>query len=78
MSDRTIAVCPACDSPDVSHRQGDHASSHRPHADPDWICWACRHEFDDPREREPHKQFGRHGLARELVDADPSEGVADE
>jgi ribosomal protein L37AE/L43A len=63
----TVNVCPECSATKI------HARVHRSR-DEAWHCYRCKEEFREPDTRESQQVTKhRHGLAGDLVDADPDE-----
>ena len=63
-----VLACPSCDSPNVKARTRD--------APERWLCAQCMESFETPdvRERKTNTgDSGVHGLAKQLLDADPDE-----
>jgi ribosomal protein L37AE/L43A len=66
-SGETVNVCPECSATKI------HARVHRSR-DEAWHCYRCKEEFREPDTRESEKMTKhRHGLAGDLVDADPEQ-----
>jgi ssDNA-binding Zn-finger/Zn-ribbon topoisomerase 1 len=76
----TLTCCPRCESANIRCNAGSVASGGN-EAAAAWGCSNCSHEFDEPVERERDESSNgghcRHGVAKDLIDADPEDLVTD-
>jgi len=72
MSER-VTACPECDSTHLRSNVGESVAG-RVGSGHEWSCSACGALFDDPVERDKHRDGGpTRGLAADLAAADPEE-----
>ena len=66
-----IPACPHCDSGDLQRNVVDSVSGAV--GTQPWYCKGCKRSFDKPNYRPRRGKGGCMGLAKRLLDADPSE-----
>ena len=68
-----VTACPECDSTRIRPHVGESVAG-RAGSGREWSCSECNALFDDPIERDKHRDGGpTRGLAADLAAADPEE-----